>query len=273
MKKIFLFLAIVLLGISAIAIGFYGHTATKVSIVNGDSSIKKDSGLAAKELIQVVKRLKNAQTIDAEFTVVLSSEEKHEDFGQFEGRYIKDGNNYYIKSYESENLINDKYLIAIDHEEKSIFVESGQEQSSKNESGIAFLYDLDSLVNLSGEAVKIKMLDNNQAVLTLELGFNQYSHMQLIYDFNSKELKRLYLYPFSEIFNQEDEGEIGINGSSNLLGESENVPDRVEIIYHRISIDKKIDKKWFNENKYFKVGGTNITPSLKFSDYEIDFQN
>jgi hypothetical protein len=277
MKKIILSILVVS-AFSALAIS--GYKFYKPIVEQKEEPVVKEIKtdlFAINELIAVIRQFRHAKTIDAAYTTVLTGADGTE-YASFDGRYIKDSLNFYLKSIGSENLINKQYFIAIDHSQQMVFIEKPDVSNISSFLQIGFLSDIDSLVNLPDSFVYFEKISDETGKLTVEWGNRQFYKTELIYNLKTKVLKRVHLYPYKEIFMEDDEeGEI-----SDLVSElelqqlnetqQEELPEYVAIIYKSIRLNELIDPKWFDSGRFIKVLNGRITPSKTIKNYEIDFE-
>ncbi len=259
-------------GIAALALNSISKPESiNITSIENETLLKRVDSFAAQELIAVLKKIKDSKTIDAKFKLNLIDRNNGELLESFEGSYLKNNNSIYIKSYLSENLISEDYFLAIDHMDKMIFVEKPDFESNSSISEAPGLFLLDSLVNLSDSMVVYQKIDENQSVLKIELGSN-YERMELVYDFKTKEIRQLILYPFSEFFNQEEEGEIGRNGAFADMELDGNANYKIIIEYKKLVLNGIVKSDLLDYRNYIKVNGKSVTTTSKFNDYEIDFE-
>lgn len=274
MSRKILAILVLTISISALAYKGYHYVFTRQTVEEKPEPVRviKADPFAIKELIAVVKQLQQARTIDAKFTTLLVGEDGS-DMGSFEGRYIKDSLNLYIKSIESENILNRHYFIAVDHEQKMMYVEKPELDQPGNFFKAGFLSDIDSLVNLPDSLVFYEQVDAHTGKLTMDWGGGQYYKTELIYDLQSKALKRVHLYPYQNIFLQPEEGEISDKpNAANLQPTTEALPLYVAIIYHDLKLNEKINPKWFDASNYFELKHNKPVPAKSFTHYEIDYE-
>jgi hypothetical protein len=268
----------VILAISLSAAAFKGYQyfsipAEKPKQQKENASPRTDL-FALQELIAVLKPFHEAKTIDASFTTMLLGKDRKTDMGSFEGRYIKDAHNLYIKSIGSENILNKDYFVAIDHHEQMIFVEKPelQAQGGANFFRFGFLADLDSLVNLPDSVVFYARVNETTGKLTMAWRSAQYYKTELLYDLETKMLKEVWLYPYQDIFTEKEAGEISDQLQPSDAGTDTELPEIVSIKYHEIRLNQEVDAKWFNTAKYFRQEKSTITTTKNYQHYVIDFE-
>lgn len=273
MKIKFLIILLLSAGFAALAVNLYSNSEPKIeNSIKNDTVIKRVDSFAAKELISVLKKIKDSKTIDARFKLSLLDGNSGELLESFEGSYLKSNNSIYIKSFLSENLISDDYFLAIDHSDKIIFVEKPEFTKDGAISETPGLFLLDSLVNLSDSMVVYQKLNDKESVLKVQLGYSSYESMDLIYDFKTKELKQLILYPFSDYFNQVEEGEVGNDGVYTDAEINENAKYKIVIDYKKLVLNGIVKSELLDYKNYIKISEKSITTTSKFNDYEIDFE-
>ncbi len=264
---------------SAIAFTSYRLVTNDTAAVKEEpkNETKRADKFALEELIQVIKKYKEAQTIDAEFTTLLMAEDGKTELNAFEGRYVKDKENLYVQSFGSQNLLNSQYLIAVDDDEEMIFVEKPEFEKKDNFFQFDFLSDIDSLVNLPDSIVFYEKIDGQTAKLTIDIASGSYYKTEMIYNTQSKTLIRVNLYPYDYLFNEgTDEGEISdkIAGTSMpqaTMNAAEN-PLYIAFIYKKLELNKPLNKKWFDESKYFKKVNNELVLTNAYKNYEIEFE-
>lgn len=273
-------IAIIALTISVSALAYKGYRfafSNKVEEKPVQEKVVKADLFAIKEFIAVIKNLQQAVTIDARFTTQLVGEDGS-DMGSFEGRYIKDSLNLYIKSIESENMLNKDYFIAVDHQQKMMYVEKPELEHPGNFFKLGFLSDIDSMVKLPDSMVIYEQVDAQTGKLSMDWGGGQYYRTELFYDLKSKALKRVHLYPYQNIFLTPEEGEIGdaSTGSAQIArtgtAQADELPLYVAIIYHDLRLNEKINPKWFDASNYFEIKHNKPLLAKSYTHYEIDYE-
>lgn len=277
MKKYTLFFLIAVT-CSALAItGYKYYSPIKTSNEEKVIAVQRTDTFAIQELISVMRQFKYAKTIDAEYTTTLIGL-NGEKYASFEGRYMKDSLNFYLKTIGSENLINKQFFIAIDHTQKMVFIEKPEIDNISNFLEIGFLNDLDSLINLPDSIVYFQSLGNDIGKLTIEWGNYQFYKTELIYNVKTKVLQKVLLFPYKEIFDEtEEEGEISnqVNATElqkRLEYEKEELPEYVEINYTSIRLNEELDPKWFDSERFVKLINGKLTPTKTVKNYDIDYE-
>lgn len=278
MKKKIIFTSLIFIGISVLAYTGY-KISDKQSVQNEEpKKVEKTTNkFAIQELILVLKKYSEAKSIDAEFNTKLIAEDGVTELNSFEGKYVKDEKNLYIQSFGSQNLLNEKYLIAIDDDEEIMYVEKPEFEKKGNFLQFNFLSDLDSMINLPDSLIFYEKLDDNKAKISIEIASGNYYKTELIYTISSKELLEVHLYPYDELFDETpEEGEISdkiVLEENNAAIETEkDKPLYLSFIYKKLEINKELDKKWFDESRYFKTENQKLVTSKAYKNYEIEFE-
>lgn len=267
-----------LLAISISALAYGGYRYIHKAHINEEkkpeaAQTEKSDQFAIKELVAVLKQFQQARTIDASFTTVLLGADGKTDMGSFSGHYIKDSMNLYIQSINSENLLNKDYFVAVDHEQKMVYVEKPELNQPSNFFHFGFLSDIDSLVKLPDSLVFYRQIDAHTARLILNWEYGNYYKTELVYDIQTKALRRVHLFPYQDVFMQPEEGEISDRPDlSGLQYGQEELPLYVAIIYDRIDLNKPVNRKWFNTDKYFTANKKQLQLTKAFKHYEIDYE-
>lgn len=270
-NKIYLTGLLTLSVIVAVAITSKIEVHSKVNkLLENDTIVKKVDSFAVGELIQVFKKLNKARSINARFNLDLIDLNSNSIVETFDGVYLKSENNIYIKTFLSENLIADNYIVAIDHADKIMFVEKPEIDKSGELSASVGLFDLDSLVNLSDSMVIYQKINDRESKLIVQLGYSSYESMEVIYNFDKKEIVKLVLYPFSEFFNQVEEGEIGYDG--HFMNNEDEAKYKIVINYSKLALNEDVKSELLKSSHYFTSNGKTLRTTSKFNDYEIDFE-
>jgi hypothetical protein len=277
MKKRIIFIWLISIAFGALSFASYRVAKKMQHPMEGvKTKVIKADKFALEELITVIGKYKNARTINAEFSTSLIAQDGKTVLNSFVGRYVRDSSNLFVKSFGSENLLTRTYLVAVDDDEQMIFVEKPEFEKSGSFFQFNFLMDIDSLVNLPDSIVFYEKTDNNRGKLTIEIASGNYYKTELIYNIQNKELIQLNLYPYEEVFEEvPDEGEISENIYVNSLPLSTDPRERplyIEVAYKLLELNQPVNKKWFDEKRYFNLIKNDLVLTNAYKNYEIEFE-
>jgi hypothetical protein len=150
------------------------------------------------------------------------------------------GTNYCYRFDKTEMLMNDKYLILVDHESKEI-VCSRRDVNGESEFFGPMNFDVDSMLSVYGDP---KLIGRRGNIVNYQ--FNQNGEIvaiDLFIDSVNVELKKI-------VYHYED-GQV------------------VKILFERFDTNPRLEKSDFNEDKYvLKVEGV-LKPSTAFTNFSI----
>ena len=277
MKRRFLLIAIVSVAFGALSFACYNivKRIDKPLIQETKKLEIRTDKFALKELIAVVKKYKDALSVNAEFTTSLIAQDGKTVITSFDGRYIKDSSSLYIKSFGSENLVTSKFVVAIDDDEQMMFVEKPEFDKNGMLFQSGFLLDIDSIINLPDSLVYFEKIDSELSKLTIELPSGSYYKSELFYNTKSKNLVKIHLFPYDEIFEEtQEEGEISdkVTPENSSVKPDEEQPLFIELVYNKLEINKPINKKWFDEKRYFSIVNNDLVLNNSYKNYEVEFE-
>lgn len=275
---------IVLTGLTVLAISAIAYTGYQYAGVLSKAEkpvvkkIARSDSFAISEFIAVVRKYEKAKTIEADFITYVIGGDKNKVIESFEGKYVRDTSALYLKSYKSENLLNKLYLIAIDNEERVIYLERPDKNDRMPFFQGGFLYELDSLYSMQDSLITYEKLNEKTARLSIEISSENYSRTELIYDIITKEIKELRFYPYEDLFGYvPDEGIIDANGLKDL---QENDPETkkekdlkvsyIAVVYSKLTIDNPVNRKWFDEKRIFTQADNKFELKNQYKNYEIE---
>lgn len=274
-KKIFL------TGFVFLSFFVLAYTGVKYAF-NENKQIKEEpkqiiaNEFAIKELILILKNYSNLNSINAEFTTSLIGDDGNTEITSFEGKYIKDHKKLFIQSYNSKTIMNENYFIAIDDEEKMIFVEKPEFVEKNDFLNFGFLLDIDSLIHFPDSLIFYEKIDEKISKITVEIESGSYYKTEYFYNFKTKEIIKINMFPYEEVFNEApEEGEVGENVSLEKMfknGEVESKPLFLSIVYTKLVINDKINSSWFDESKIFIKQENKLITSNLFKNYEIEYE-
>lgn len=172
----------------------------------------------------------------------------------FDGICAYNVQNFYIKSIDCENVLNEKHKILVSDDEKTIFL--GKRDSLDD--GSKYIFNPRNFDSIQLVAIGGLQLEKNSAdlyTITYIPRFEDWSKISLSFNPNTFEVKMVLMW-VGESYQDADFG---------------NVDDPVvRCIYSKQSFDQPLDPNLFRSDKYFALVGDKIQGVGRFAGYEVE---
>ncbi len=181
---------------------------------------------------------------------------------QTEAVYIKKGNQYYTRVYSVETLVNERYVIALDHTEKLFMIDRRPKDGSKvemNTDGLGNVIDeLAAKIEQGGPVIARKeYAESPGGLATHTIWFNQgpYTKQEITYKKSSYLLQKNTVY-----FREEQEMEEG----------KPLTKPRLEMVYRKFDESPALSPDFFSEERFVSiVPNKSLKLKLKYTGYQV----
>lgn len=171
---------------------------------------------------------------------------------QHKGLFVRKGTSSYLKSLGTETILNSKFQVVVNHEEKIILASKNNQDSSVH---ITTTNPVD-IIKLTEKRknLKIDSIGKHHRVITVSLSGGDYKQVKLIYHKSTYQLVEMHLQ-FSTVE--------GINWQHTTT------QPYLVVKYQNVKFNHKVKETYFDEQQFIRIVNGKAKPVLALKAYQL----